>query len=519
MEAFNLESKGALHESIYVEDTKETNYPILKEDIQVDIAIVGGGIVGLTLAYLLKDSKQKVVVLEANRIVKGMSVRTTAKLTPCHGLVYDRLMHTKSPGKAKQYAAINQEAVTFVKDTIEKEKIECDFRKSPSYVFTTEEKNVRYIKNEVEAYKRLGMRVEYQENLPLNLPIKAALEWEEAYLFHIRKYLLRLAECFVESGGVIYEQTPIQAIQPDEITGLETRNGAYIHAKKIIIASHFPMYDGLGLYFSRLQMKRDYVIGVKVAEDQMPMGNYISIDHPKFSIRPVPEKNIVLIAGGEHRTGDDIREIRHFEELRDFAKQVFNSDEILYYWSTQDYVTSDGVPYVGYLNSRCSHDVYVATGFNKWGMTGGTSAALVLKDMLTIGRSEYEELFNPIRGEAFRGSTFKQHNLEGIKNYMQGKLHQVPKEKFPEKGEATTTRLQDGNVYGIYQDEEENYHIVDITCSHIGATLRWNSAEKSWDCPFHGSRFSIDGQILEGPSTHKLNSYKEGKNKIYPNLY
>lgn len=507
------------HEPIYREDTKETSYPILKENIDIDIAIVGGGIVGLSLAYLLKDSGQKIVVVEADRIAMGTSMRTTAKLTPCHGLIYDELMHTKSPGKAKQYANINLEAMKFVKETINKEKIECDLRQSPSYVFTIEEENIHKIKDEVEAYQRLGMRVEYKERLPINVGVKAALEWEEAYLFHIRKYLLRLAELFVEAGGEIYEQTPIQAIEPDEITGLETRNGAYIHAKKIIIASHFPMYDGLGLYFTRLQMKREYVIGIKVEPSQMPMGNYISVDTPKFSIRPVPEKNIVLIGGGEHRTGDDMRECAHFEELQAFAKAVFNSDEVLYHWSTQDYVTSDKVPYVGYLNSRRSHDVYVATGFNKWGMTGGTSAALILRDMLTTGRSEYEELFNPMRGEAFRGATFREHNIQGIKNYIQGKLREIPVEAFPKKGEATTTRLQDGNVYGIYQDEDEQYHIVDIVCTHVGATLRWNSAEKSWDCPFHGSRFSIDGEVLEGPSTHKLNSYKEGKNHIHPNLY
>lgn len=507
------------HQSIYKEDTKDTHYPILKENMRADIAIVGGGIVGLTLAYLLKDSKQKVVVLEADRIADGMSLRTTAKLTPCHDLIYDWLMHTKSPGKAKQYANINQEAVRFVKDTINKERIECDLHQSPYYVYTTNEGNVRKIKDELEACKRLNIRMNYKENLPINVPVKAALEYEESYLFHIRKYLLTLAERFVEAGGIIYEQTPIQTIQPDEITGLEARNGAYIHAKKIIIASHFPMYDGLGLYFARLQMKRNYVIGVKVSEDKMPKGNYISADTPKFSIRPVPEKGVVLIGGGEHRTGDDMKEFAHFEELKAFAKEVFESDEVLYHWSTQDYVTSDRIPYVGYLNGKRSHDVYVATGFNKWGMTGGTSAALVLKDMLTIGRSEYEELFNPMREGIFSGHNFIEHNIQGIKNYIQGKLYHAPREAYPEKGEAITTKLDDGNLYGIYQDEDEYYHIVDIVCPHLGAVLRWNSAEKSWDCPFHGSRFSIDGEVLEGPSTHGLNSYKEGKNKIHPNIY
>lgn len=513
------ESMLGKHQPIYMEDTSETNYASLNQDIEADIVIVGGGIVGLTLAYLLKDSKQRVVLLEADRIVTGMSARTTAKLTPCHNLIYAKLEKTKGLKGAKQYAEINREAVQFVKNTIEKEKISCDFRQSPFYVYTTKEEGVSKIKEEIEVCKEIGMPVQYQENLPLNLPIKASLEWEAAYIFHIRKYLLRLAELFVEAGGQIYEKSAVEAIAPDDMNGLQTKNGHYIHAKKIVIASHYPMYDGLGLYFTRLQMKRNYVIGVKVSEEKMPVGNYISADKPRFSVRPIPEKGIVLIGGGEHRTGDDKKEFAHFEELRTFAKAVFDSDEVLYHWSTQDYVTPDSVPYIGYLNPKISHNLYVATGFNKWGMTGGTSAALVLKDMLTTGVSQYEELFYPMRGDSFKGETFRQHNAQGIKCYLQGKLHQVPVEVFPKVGEAITTKLEDGNVYGIYQDEEGRYHIVDIVCTHVGATLRWNSAEKSWDCPFHGSRFSIDGEVLEGPSTHRLNSYQEEKNHIHPNIY
>lgn len=507
------------HQSVYEANTETTNYPVLKEDIHTDIAIIGGGIVGITLAYLLRESKQQVVLFEADHIASGMSLRTTAKLTPCHQLIYDRLVHTKSPGKAKQYADINQKAVEFVKETVNKEKIDCDLKQSSSYVYTNEEKNIRKINDELESCKRLGLPVDYKESLPINVSVKAALEWKDSYLFHPRKYLLRLAELFVEAGGTIYEETPIQTIESDEKVGLEARNGCYIQAKKIIIASHFPMFDGMGLYFSRLNMRRNYVIGVEVEPEKIPEGNYISADLPRFSIRPVREQNIVLIAGGEHRTGDDEHELAHWDELVRFAKQIFDSDKVVYHWSTQDYVTSDGVPYVGYLNSRKSHDLYVATGFNKWGMTGGTGAALVLKDMLLIGRSDYEELLNPNRGEAFYGRDFLKHNFEGISNYIEGKLHQVPKEIMPKKGQAVVTKLTDGNTYGIYQDEEEHYHIVDIICPHMGATLRWNSAEKSWDCPFHGSRFSIDGEVLEGPSTHGLNNFKEGKNQIYPNVY
>ena len=507
------------HESVFLADTKETDYPKLEQDIRADLVIIGGGIVGITLAYLLKNSGQKVVLIEADRIATGMTPKSTAKLTLQHSLIYDELMHTKSPGKAKEYADANLRAIEFVKQTVKEEQIHCDLIDMPSYVYTIEDKNINRIKNEVEACKRLGIDMIYKESLPLNLPIKAAMEWEGACLFHPRKYLLQLAEEFIKSGGKIYEDTAVTLVTPTEDMNLETANGCHIYAQRIVITSHFPMYDGLGLYFSRLNMKRLYVVGAEVDNDKIPKGSFISIDMPKYSIRPVYEKGLVLIGGAEHRTGDDENESVHFEELSRFAKQVFDSDKILYHWSTQDYVTSDKMPYIGYLNSSLFHNVYVATGFNKWGMTGGTNAALVLRDMLLTGKSTYEELFNPKRSGVFSGSTFAMHNMTGIKNYLQGKLRSIPREKFPDKEEATVTKLEDGNVYGIYQDAEEVYHIVHITCPHVGANLRWNSAEKSWDCPFHGSRFSMDGDILEGPSTHRLNSYKEEKNQIHPNLY
>lgn len=513
------ENRFGQHQSVFLADTKETQYPKLEQDIHADLVIIGGGIVGLTLAYLMRNSGQKVVLLEADRIAAGMTAKSTAKLTLQHSLIYDELMHTKSPGKAKQYAEANLRAIEFVKQTVKEEQIACDLIEMPSYVYTVEEKNITRIKNEVQACKRLGIEMHYKENLPLNLPVQAAIEWQGAHLFHPRKYLLHLAESFIQSGGQIYEETPVTLVDPKEEMSIETRNGSHVYAQRVVVASHFPMYDGLGLYFSRLNMRRLYVIGVKVEADKMPKGSFISIDQPKYSIRPIYEKNIVLISGEEHRVGDDVDESVHFEALRHFAKEVFDTDQIAYHWSTQDYVTSDQIPYIGYLNSSLFQNVYVATGLNKWGMTGGTNAALVLKEMLLTGKSPYEDLFNPKRSGVFSGATFAEHNMTGIKNYLQGKLRTIPRETFPGKEEAVVTKLEDGNIYGIYQDVEEVYHIVHITCPHVGANLRWNSAEKSWDCPFHGSRFSMDGEILTGPSTHPLNSYKEPKNQIHPNIY
>ena len=511
-------SKLEKHAPIFLNNTESKLYPCLKEDMEVEFAIIGGGLAGISLAYLLKHMGKRVAVFEANQIGMGTSLRTTAKLTIQHGLIYDKLMHTKSPGKAKQYADANRKAIEFVKETISKEQIECNFMNMPSYIYTTDEKYIKAIQDEAEACKRLGIEVNYKDQIPLPIKVKAALEWEGAALFNPKKYISSLAEKFTANGGCIFEETPITRLVPGEVSVLETDKGCKVSARRIVIASHYPMYDGLGLYFTRLNMQRIYVLGLKVDKEKLPKGSFISVDSPIRSIRPIYEQDIVLIGGGHHRVGDDQYEATHFEELKQFGKEVFNSDEVYSQWSLQDYVTPDSVPYIGYLNSSKYHNIYVATGFNKWGMSNATNAALVLKDLLLMGTSPFEDLFNPQRLSAYKGKTFINHNIEGIKNYIQGKLRTVPKDTFPDKGEAIVAELEDGNVYGIYQDEEEHYHIVDIICPHVGARLRWNSAEKSWDCPFHGSRFNIDGEVLQGPSTHKLNGYKEGKNKIHPNL-
>lgn len=399
------------HESVFLEDTKRTNYPNLGQDIHVDLAIVGGGIVGITLAHLLKHSGQKIALLEANRIVEGMTVKSTAKLTLQHQLIYDKLVHTKSPGKAKQYADANRKAINFIKELIKQEHIECDLVDVPSYVYTTEERKVRKIKDELEACKRLGIEMEYRDSLPINLPIKAALEWSDAALFHPRKYLLHLAEGFVKAGGKIYENTCIQSVIPNkrvdkEGTILETKEGKRIIAQEVVIASRFPMYDGMSFYFSRLNTKKINVIGARVKANELPKGSFISVDELGYSIRPVYEKKLVLIEGEE----------RPFEALQDFGKKVFNTEDIDYFWSIQDYVTRDQLPYIGYLNSKLSHNLYVATGFNACSMIEGTNAALVLQDMLLMGRSNYEELFNPKRTGAISTFSFVAHHTEAIKN-------------------------------------------------------------------------------------------------------
>ena len=226
---------------------------------------------------------------------------------------------------------------------------------------------------------------------------------------------------------------------------------------------------------------------------------------------------MIIIGGEDHKTahGDDL--IKHYKNLENFAKETFNVEEFLYRWSTQDYITIDNVPYVGNLTSS-SENIYVATGYGEWGMTNGTAAANILRDIIVREQSPYQDVYNPSRNISGYGITnFAKENLDVAKELIKGKL-KIGKHNVDLKNDEGKIVEIDGGRYGAYRDNNGALHIVDTTCTHLGCELKWNSAERSWDCPCHGSRFTFEGDIIEGPAVTRLNHYKEDKNTIDSNL-
>jgi Rieske Fe-S protein len=295
-------------------------------------------------------------------------------------------------------------------------------------------------------------------------------------------------------------------------------NGKTVLAPKVIIASHFPCYDGMGLYLTRLKPQRSYVVAASIKET-FPEGMFINAEDPGRSLRVQQDgaNQLVLVGGEGHKTAHGDCFDVHYDNLEKFAQSIFSVKEVLYKWSTQDYITLDKVPYVGNLTSK-EENIYVATGFGEWGMTNGTAAARLLTDKVLGKTNPFEEVYNPSR--PFTGTAYQKlftENFDVAKELILGKLKSGDDEIHMKCGEGKIIEL-DGKKYGAYKDAKRNMHIVDITCTHVGCELKWNDAEKSWDCPCHGSRFTYDGEILEGPATHKLNHYKEGTNKIDPNL-
>jgi glycine/D-amino acid oxidase-like deaminating enzyme/nitrite reductase/ring-hydroxylating ferredoxin subunit len=517
-----IDDSNFTSKSYWLDSTPETNYPTLKNDTTTDIAIIGGGITGITTAFLLKNQGLKVALIEADRISQGTTGHTTAYVTSQHDIIYDNLIKTMGFEKAKQYAEANEGAIDFIEDMVRKYNIDCDFCRLPAYIYTTDENYIDTIKAEAEAAKSLGIKAKFIDNLDMPFSIKGALCFENQAQFHPRKYLLKLAENIPGNGSEIYEHTRIVDIEHNDVYTLVTDTGLKITAHKVVLATHFPFYDGLGLYFARLRPQRSYVVTAKI-KDKLPEGTFVDSGEAGWYFRSQNYRDgqMLILGGQDHKTAHGGNMSQHFLNLQNYAEETFDVKEFLYVWSTQDYITLDGIPYVGNLTST-SKNIYVATGYGEWGMTNGTAAAGILTDLIIKNKSPYEEVYCPSRHIVAEGvSTFIKENFDVAKQLIKGKL-QVGEYKGEhnihlKNDEGTVVDIH-GQRYGAYRDKNGKTHLVDITCTHLGCELKWNSAERSWDCPCHGSRFTFEGDIIEGPAVARLNYYKQGSNTIDSNM-
>lgn len=488
--------------SYWLDSAKPADYPSLTEDIKVDAAIVGGGMVGITTAYLLKKQGLKVAVIEADHILHGTTGHTSAKITSQHGLIYARVKKEMGSELARQYADANESAIYMIDSLIREHGIDCDFSWRPAYVYTNDHKYLQDIEDEAQAAVGFGIKASVEDKLPLPFPIKRALKFDQQAQFHPIKYLQVLAEKIPGDGSAIFEQTTAVNIDK-EANQVVTRKGHTITADRIIIASHYPFFDGGGLYFTRIYTDRSYMIGLR-AEEKFPEGMFINAEEPARSLRSQPYQGgeLILIGGEHHKTGDGSSLNQHYQNLTDFAQQNYTVQEILYRWSTQDCMTADGIPYVGNLTGKYPR-LYVATGFCKWGMTNSMAAAMILNDLITKGDSPWAPVYNPSRFNLASVKSMAYENLDVAKEYFTGKLSGLPQDIEMSKGEAQEVAI-DGQRIGAYLDDQGQMHMVNITCTHLGCELKWNDAETTWDCPCHGSRFSPDGDIVEGPAFNHL---------------
>ncbi|MBB6447323.1 FAD-dependent oxidoreductase [Bacillus benzoevorans] len=476
----------------------------LTQNLAVDVAIVGGGITGITAGFLLKQEGLHVAILEAGNILNGTTGHTTAKITAQHNLIYDELIHHFGEEQARLYYQSADDSLQFIIKMIQEKGIDCDFSKEDAYLYAITDEYADKIEKENEAYQRLHINGNHVSSIPFDIPITGALVMKEQAQFHPLKYLKTLAKDFIAAGGLIFENTTAIDIEEGDTPTVMTRDGHRVSCKYLIMASHFPFFDKKGMYFTRMYAERSYAIGIKAKKDY-PGGMYLSVDEPSRSLRytPVNGEPLMIVGGESHKTGQGPDTLLHYLALESFADVHFGIEEYKYRWSTQDLITIDKLPYIGEITAD-NPRILTATGFRKWGMTNGTTAARLLSDMILEKENPYQKLFSPTRHFKADPSIKKliTINADVAGHLLKGKLEYVGKDPNDLHHDEGAVVMVNGKRAGAYKDTEGILHIVDTTCTHLGCECEWNHGERTWDCPCHGSRYSIDGEVLDGP-THK----------------
>ncbi len=382
-------------QSIWQATTPETNYPALEKDLEVDVVVIGGGIAGLNAAYFLKNRGLKIAVIEMGKIVTGTSGNTTAKITSLHGLRYAYLREHFGQDKAQIYGNSNEWAISELQRIIQKENIECDFYQAPSFTYTNSPDDLDSIKQEVETAQKLGLPASFVNSIPgINLDILGAVRFDHQGYFHPRKFLLRIAELINRDGSYIFENTPAQDIKESERCNVQTPKATLL-AKSVVIATNLPFYDPEKI-FSQLERSGSFVIAAKPASI-FPEAMFIGTRGKDMSFRP--HKNHQerwLIIGERHNEmgmGKNMNE--NIETLAKLTKEHFQTDQIEFKWGAADTMSLDKVPYIGRMPG--SKNVYVATGFNTWGMTTSFVSAKLLTDLILGEKNDWESLYTPKR--------------------------------------------------------------------------------------------------------------------------
>jgi glycine/D-amino acid oxidase-like deaminating enzyme/nitrite reductase/ring-hydroxylating ferredoxin subunit len=449
----------------------------LPGDIRVDAAVVGAGMAGVLTACLLQEKGLKVAVVEAGRTAGGVTGNTPAKITAQHGVIYRDLIKRLGREKAEQYAQANGLAVQKFREMILGKGIDCEFEERPACVYSRED--AKSLEEEAEAARSLGLPAGFTEKTTLPFPVRGAVTFQGQAQFHPLKFLTPVANRLA-----IYEGTAAKSIEGKT---LYTDRGE-VTADAIVIATHFPFIDAPGYYFMRMHQEHSYVIALEGAARLD--GMYIGAEEEIYSFRNYG--GLLLLGGSGHRTGKN-RKGGAYARLRDKAVER-------YHWSAQDCMTPDGIPYIGqYAGS--TPGIYVATGFNKWGMTGSMAAAMLLSDDICGKKNDFAEVFSPRRlnvtASARNLMTDGAQAVGGLLKEAFKIPGKVLEEIRPGQGGIVE---HEGKKIGVYRDPGGKSHLVTTRCPHLGCQLEWNPDELSWDCPCHGSRFDYKGNLLNNPA-------------------
>lgn len=465
----------------------------LDKDISVDVLIIGAGITGLSAAYHLRNSNLNICVVDQNLAAHGVSARTTGKLTFLQENIYSKLKDN-----AKKYYESQRDAIDMVEKIVKDEKIDCNFKKVDSYVYTNKDSDINKINQEEQMLDKIGVKYEAIDNLPNNLECKYGIKVSNTAVFHPVKYLNALKEIIIKNKINIYENSSVLSINKKDDTYVCKVNNNTVTAKKVIVASHYPFFLFPLFMPIRVSMERSY-LSASVIDKTKPFSS-ITVVKPTKSARyhEDNEKYFIYVTDSHNLCGNT----NYKEKFINLISDLYNMNlEPKYIWSNQDIITEDSLPYIGYIEDS----LLIATGYNTWGMTNGSIAGKILSDLVLKKDNKYKDLFDPKRNRKLTSLIkYPLHISTNAKSFIENK---VIKNKVWYPNSVFFTKIKNKNV-AIYIDNKGKEHIVYNLCPHMKCSLVFNEVEKTWDCPCHGSRYDIDGKCIFGPSNKDI-GFKE----------
>ncbi|MBL1266096.1 FAD-dependent oxidoreductase [Candidatus Methylomicrobium oryzae] len=498
--------------SLWKEDADASAYPPLQNDLHVDVAIIGGGMTGLTAAHLLAGAGKSVALLEAWRVGGGTTGFSTGNL---YATVEERMHAICSKfdsETAHAVAASRTAAIGHIENLVHRLAIDCDFHRRPWRLISEIPQNNKILEKEFHACREAGLDAYLETSTPLPFDISRALRIENQAQFNPMRYAKALAAEIIKAGGSVFERTPVLRIKEGSPHSLYTENGT-VTADKIIHATHSP--KGVRFVHTLMGVHREYAIAVKLNSNNYPEGIFWVMSRPhQHSIRAYTDsrgESFLLVLGEPHKVGHKKDNESCFRNLEAYAGARFDVKSVDYRWSAQNYRSADGLPYIGALDEKTG--VYIATGFATDGLTYGTLAAMIISDLILDNENPWAKLYDPRRHNPLKSAgRFIKENVHVFMDYM----HDLPyraeakivSDIRPDEGKTVVIK---GEKFAVYRDEAGVLHQVSAVCTHMKCIVNWNAEAKSWDCPCHGSRFTVDGRVIEGPAMIDLPKPETGK--------
>jgi glycine/D-amino acid oxidase-like deaminating enzyme/nitrite reductase/ring-hydroxylating ferredoxin subunit len=483
---------------IYWEETcSPPAFPALAGEFTVDVAIVGAGIVGACAARLLKDRGLTVALVEARRVGQGVSGKATAKVTSQHGLTYRTLEQKFGEDRARLYGEAQEAGLRTILELSRTHNLDADIEAMDAFVYTLDDKHVEEIEQEAEVARRIGLPASLTRDTGLPFDVKAAIRFERQAQFHPIKFVASLAATVPGAGSHVFENSRVTEWSPKHIATAAGR----VSARHVVMATNLPL-GMLGSYYATNFPMAEPVVAAPIG--RVPPAYYKNVEQPGRSMR-IHRSNgrTYAIAAGSHFTpGHD--EQKNFADLEQWLGE-FDAGPIEYRWVNEDYAPMDSAPFIGWSSSDPDDAYLVATGFAAWGFTNGAAAGMLFADLLEGRDNPWTDLFDANRIKPLTGAKrFTKENLKVAKELVGGHFSRKAK-SFDEieAGQAAIVSLDEGEV-AAFKDEDGRVHAVSAVCTHMGCIVGWNDTDRTWDCPCHGSRFALSGEVLNGPAVMPL---------------